>query len=763
MPGPGTDNYKFNLIGTSKAPFVGYVSSEDPTRVSPQALVRGSKNVLLRDTGNIEVRPGIKLYDEADGEQDAVVQSFDWNDKQGNTLLIRVLESGKLQFYNRASDTWYLLEEYDSNAFFFAKWWDDVEKQELLIMCNGTSSLYEWSGAMVDGVGDVDNYNTIAIANTGIVNAISFGSTSNEPVIPFTTAVSNAASATNRKSAIVLDANPTGSSTLLSVTVSSDAPFVSGTFWVQFVDALSTPISDTFSQVLIGPTKEDTVQRLLSLFNDPSANTATQKGFVDSDILTIINDYLTFTAVPSLESATEDTFAEAGFTDRGTIVVGNTTYTYDLVAGRWLVNISGTPDTNDFAYAGVVETTNTPDADFENDFILVLNNQLICCSFMSRIIYISADDDYTDFTNSGDLVPGDPDFAILDEYPTGGITRGSSAYIGGGKSTWYEVTPNTPTTYVASVGATVITEVKKFVGSGLTAPLGANFVTSFGEDIVYLGQDHQLRTLGFYRNFSAQKSPSLSLAVRQELIEEDFTGGCVRAIDEYIYIVAPVSGRTYLYEIKDDVDEVGNITSRKNWQPPQDWNISRLAIVDGIAHGYSAENPQLYQLWDTNQWHDDTSDANTFAPYTCVARFGYRQFADRDDLGSFDKVYYEGYILPNSDLQANVYYDYRGATAIEESVLSSETVNPVLFGNTGVVTIGGDLIGETTIGGGLRDVDYANNLQKFRVITNVEVKDCFEYQIELVSEAPDSRWELIATGANESLSTDEPVNLQLTT
>lgn len=757
------DDFGFNLIGTYKTPFVGYISSEDPTRTSPQALVRGSQNTILKDTGNIENRPGKKRYDPADNTQDPVVSSFDWNDVDGNTLLVRVLESGKLQFYHTPDETWYLLGTYTGTDFSFAKWWSTYELKEYLVMVHGTTDLLMWSGAMTDGVGAVNESNSILLSETGPVEDLSFSYFNLDGEI----STSVDWNQTIGYAGIVLNENPPNGS-ILGITFTSTAPFPSTTGYIQFVDALTSPVDDEYCQILIGATKEATTANLLGIFTAPSSNTATQKGFVDADVISAFQLLDSYEIVPSLESANDTTWNENGFVNGGNIIVNGVEYTYTLVADRWLINISGTPPEDTFAYAGIVVTENTPSSDFTNDFVLVLNNQLIVCSYTSRIVYISSNQDdtgtgYTDFVNSGDLVDGDPDFAVLDEFPLGGTTRGDSAYIGAGVSSWYELTPNTPIQYVASVNpATVATKVTKFTGAGLTAPKGFNFVTTWGEDIVYLGQDNQLRTLGFYRNINVQKSPSLSIAVRDELKSIDFTGGCVRAIDEYIYIVSPVTGKTYLYEIKDDVDEVGNITSRRNWQPPQTWNISRMSIVDGIVHGYSAENPQLYQLFETDQWRDDTGVEDVFSPYISVARFAYKQIGERNKLGVFDKVFYEGYIAPFSDLQANVYYDYRGATFLSAKVLSDGTNTPVLYGGDGITLIGGALIGNTTIGGGRRDIDYSNGLPKFRAITNVDKNNCFEYQIELVSEQLDSQWTLIATGANEQLVTDNPVNIQLT-
>jgi hypothetical protein len=756
MASQSNDAFQFDLIGAEKSDFLGYMSSEDPTKVAREMMIRGSQNVLLRDNGNIGPREGKLRYDPADNTDDGVVASFDWQDVDGDQILVRVLESGSLQFYRESNQTWYTIAEFpDATDFSFAKWWDNVNAKELLLMANGANAIYAWPGGTTDGVGEVNSGNSIYSTLSFSISSLSF---TNIP--DGIQAVTYDPPVGDIEMAIVFEAQPDAGQFLV-FDIASTAFGLAETSFIEFVDALGSPATPNVAQVLIGATKEATAANVLALLQDPSADSATQVGWDDTNTVTMI-DFSTYALVDALESGNDQTWLEQGFIDNSSIIIDGVTYTYDLVAGDYLVNISAIPPQDTYGYSGLTTTSSVPTTDYAVDFILVLSNQLATFSFTDRVVYLSSDTDYTDFSNAGDYVPGDPDFVILDEFPTGGIVRGDSMYVGSGNANWYEITPNSPIEYVATVGRLVIIKVTKFVGAGLTAPLGPNFITTLGEDIIYIGQDNQLRTLGIYRNVVQQKSPALSLAVREELKDEDFTGGCLRAIDEYTYLVAPLSGKVYMYEIRDDVDEVGNITADRHWQPPQILNISRLAIVNGEVHGYSSSTPQLFQLRNTNIWHDQTSVTGQQSPYISVARFAYSHFGDRNRLGVFDKVYYEGYIEPYSDLRANVYYDYRGATRLEENVLSSTDSTPVLYGGEGIVLIGGATIGNTTIGGGRRDLDYGP-LPKFRAITNVVKDNCFEYNIELVSEEVDARWEIISLGANAQAVTDNPVNIQLST
>lgn len=750
------DNYDFNLVGTEDRPFLGYVSAEDPTRMSPQFMVRGSQNVLLENSGDIVNREGIKRYDPADNADNPVVSSFDWNDADGDLLLTRVLRDGEFQFYRQSNQTWYTIGEYPDNTnFSYAKWWDLENSRELLIMCNSTSDLYAWSGASTEEVGAVLVNQSLLLSGGTVVAAVAL-TVSNTDKLLFSNNI-EPNDITSYLGLVLTDNITVAEGAFISMNITADSPFVSsGNFGIFFVDTFPAP-NASITYIKIGANSVETIANLHSYFSNPASDSANVQVATNVDISDAIDYLSSKSIVNSLENGNGESFAEQGFLSPGVINVDGVAYPYNVVVENYLVGVTGTPTEGTYGFQDIVVTTNTPDEDFTNDFLLCLNNQLIACSYTSRIVHISFNEDYTVFTQTGDLIFGDPDFAILDEFPKGGTTRGDAAYIGAGQSSWYEIAPNTTIAYTASQARTVYTKVTKFSGAGLTAPLGFNFVGNLLEDIVYVDQQNQLRTLGIYRNIVQQKSPSLSLLVRKELQEEDFTGGCLRSVGEYTYLVAPRSGKTYLYEIRDDVDDMGNISSDRHWQPPQVWNISRIAIVNGIPHGYSNTNPQLYQLFETGIWHDETSVEGVQAPYISRARFAYRSY--RDELIKFDKIYYEGYILPQSDLQATTYYDYQGSTYIENKVISSHTIAPIEYTNDETDLIGDSLIGDETIGGGSLDPNYPITIPKFRVINNVQINDCFEYQLELFSEALDSQWVLVALGGNEKKSVNEPIQL----
>lgn len=775
--GAVNDKFKFALTGNRDVPFLGYNSQQDPTNLSSQYLVGGSKNVYLTNTGTVEVRPGLKRIGDIDISQDGIVASYEFETAGGVSLPIRVLQSGTMQF--RFSDVWYDLKTFDNSRFIFSLWWDDANKKEELIMVNGDSNLYMWTGAFIPAVGATTSGTSIFMQSTNAaVNVLSLRSTddsvnvgSNSPQSP---------DGTENMAAIVFDINPPVGS--ITYAIASDGPSKSGTVTIVLAPTLPGGMSTTSATVLIGSTKEDTLANLLAFLNNPGGSSAGYVGITDADTITAIG-YQSYASVSSLRTGGDTTWDELGFVNSGpsdpdpTIVVDGIDYTYDVIAGNYLVNISGVPTEGDAGYQGIVTTEDTPTADGANDFIVTLNNQLFVGSYSSKVIYISADNGYTDFTNLGDLISGDPDFAIIDELPTGMVVKGQAVYIFAGSSNTYLLTPNVSVPIEQPISgsvshALVVTTVDKQVGAGKSAAISQEFITTVGTDIIYLAQDHQLRQLGIVRNIVTQKTPSLSKMIRQELIDEDFTGGSIRAVDEFTYITSVVSGRTYLYQVRDDVDNIGNLTSTRLWQPPQEWGISTVAVIDGVVYGYSSTNPQIYQLWDTDQWHDD-SIQDVPSPYECTARYAYENNGLKTGLVEFDMCYYEGYIAPNSALTGRIRFDYLGGTknddqdGVQDVVISSLDEpggngnegqhGMVLFAGESDAELGVSIVGTDQIGG---TIDALKGFPKFRVIQDILEIDVFEYQVELYSYEADSRWSVKCFGVNASQSVNNPVFLR---
>jgi hypothetical protein len=326
-------------------------------------------------------------------------------------------------------------------------------------------------------------------------------------------------------------------------------------------------------------------------------------------------------------------------------------------------------------------------ANFTNDFINVIGNQLYVGCYKSRTVYCSGSDDYTKFAVPSLRAPGDPDIFVLDSNARGATSRTGqkgNAILFGSQGDSYAIQRNAQV-FTSANGATSyiyeLDSVDKATSSDLSSPLGQDFISSIGDTIIFLDQNNQLRQFGTLRNLVTPVYPILSLDIYDELTQCDFTGGHLRAVAEQagetVYITAPITGVTYIYQIGYKIDPLGNLSASRIWQPPFIWNVSRIAVIDGVSYGHSNANPQLYQLWNTLQWHDDSPSGEL--PYDCIMRMAYRNGGRRQGKNNFDKVYVEGYIADGTKLYGNVYFDYQGSTSHRKPRLECDGNHPDIY------------------------------------------------------------------------------------
>jgi hypothetical protein len=272
------DNWDFKLVGLGTgSPFGGYISAADRTTIGRRFLVKGSKNVYVKNSGTIANRPGLKRRGAADATVADTKESFEWDTSLGAQRVLRV-NNGKLQvesdIVTAASYVWYDLFTLTNTRAIFDTWWDNTAKKDIMLWCDGTTSMKSWSG----GLGKVAS----ATANT-----------------------------------IVL-----------------------------------------------------------------SSSVATQ-----------------------------------GFdTTSGIVLVGGVEYTYTGSTGSTLTGV--TPDASALTADSVVlqkvtTDTDTVGSDYEVDFIKVVNNQLVACSESSRLVYISKNTDWDDFSKSSPRATGEGDTHLV--------------------------------------------------------------------------------------------------------------------------------------------------------------------------------------------------------------------------------------------------------------------------------------------------------------------------------------------------------------
>lgn len=458
--------------------------------------------------------------------------------------------------------------------------------------------------------------------------------------------------------------------------------------------------------------------------------------------------------------------AVAGFASAGTVVINGHTYAYTGITGNTLTGVSGNASAEavgSVAFSQILTVTSfTSGPTAPIDFIKVVSNQLYAGSYTSQTVYMSKNTSYTDFSFSATRLTGEGDIILLDSTPTGiGQASGVAAIFYGtshlAQITFTQITVGTTLSEQTNIG-------KVFLGNNCAA-LAHEFINQLGGNILFLTQSNQLFTYGLFTNLFAAKPVMLSQDVADELAEENFTGGQLSVQSDrrgdVVYINAPASGKTYLYQERSTLNALGQVQTERLWQPPQTWNITRIDSIDGSVVGFSNSNPQIYYLWDTGQWHDDAPSSSV--PYQSIALFSYQNIGRRQGKLSFDKIYWEGYLTTNSHLYGGVYYDYEGSKGVISPIINDPTSlltdgsggTPIqLFSGVQPPSLGDASLGDNPLGDGLNiEPDDQAMLPKFRCITGVQLINCFEYALMAYSSNLDARWELLAFGTNMTLAT----------
>lgn len=712
-PTTSAKNFEFNDITTD---WVGYDSSRDKTNINKNLMVFGSQNVYKKLSGNISVREGQKRLGVADGTISPVSSEFVWNTSFNATYIMVVSKGG---LYVVVNDIWYFLKAFTQTRFVFDRWWDDTEKKDRVLFVNGTSNLYSWSGGF-----------TTVSGLSGVVTAINSTPT---------------AGGTGYSIGDILTITTGG----LGATVTVEEVDNSGS-------VTSVLITTGGSGYTIGTGKAT---------SGGSGTGAT------IDITTV--------ASPSSTTLTKQdvtkSWAQAGFSSTSgeeSIVINGVTYTY--TGGTNTPTLTGvSPDPSGIANGitaiqSVIFSENTPAAGFNNDFIKVINNQAYVGSYSSVQVYISSSADFTNYTIPDPRAPFDPSLVVLDGLAKGIGVRQGNAYIGFGSGSWAIVTfTNTtdPTT-----GATTQTQsVDIRPVANLQAPYAHEFIDTVGDSLVYLAQDQQVRLFGDTNNLFTPAYPSFSQEIATELTFQNFKGGGLKCIGEFTYITVPQEGKTYLYQVRQSINALGNNIAERIWHSPFIWNVTRVDEINGTIIGFSNSNPQIYQLWGTDQYHDD-SPSNEPLPYECIFATSYRGEQRRQGLWSFDKAFSEGYLTPGTPLNLMMNYNYNGALRAATVVVNSNQNPAYIFtpNTQSLPSLGDDSLGDDPLGDALNDDgnnDNGNglgNLVKFKRINSLNILNVFEWQPVYNSFAVDAQWEILATGTNSALVREQDATFLIT-
>ena len=674
------DENNFKTISS----FKGYVDKPELTNLDPRYLVPGSINCIVDYASRVISRPGYTLFGAAENGGNGIRSSYEWVTSTGKEFALRV-HDGKLEFY--WNNVWNLLKSgYPTNDMSFTKIWDNTEKIDVMKYVIGDTNTYKWSG----GVAKIASATATTITKQG--------------VIPGATTIAFVAGTPGTVAATITDSGNgfvTAGFAIGDTLYVTGSPLNSRNFTIALVTA--GIITLIMSDVLVS----ESAGASITVHNG-------EPTWATSRFLTAATRSIIYAGVVYTYTGGESTATLTGltFTPYASITIGDPVWQSVIVTAN--------PSPAIPAY-------------FKADLIATQLNQLILASTKSREVYISATDDYTDFTLTSPRAPGDPALVTMDDYctcivPMDNIAQTTSSVIfGGGKNEFFQLSYQLSQDNTSELVRMI--KFKTANGSGL---ISRGAITSVKNATVYVSREPAMDTLANIQNNDRNAVP-LSDLIKNTFDRYDFTGSHIKYWKRAIYLSIPTAGIVLIYDLM-----------RSLWQPPWTMPIGRFAVIGDWLYGHSSVSNETYKLYD------GTNDNGVFIPQ--VARFAYNNGGVRSLLKQETGYWSDGYITPDSELLMTKYYGFDGKdgkkimTIDGQDFADTNTGSPMGTEPIGVLD-GLPLIPNYPLYG----------MNRFYQDDTMSMIDYLENFVEYKMNSLDGQFAIVSHGSNQESSQTAPV------
>lgn len=664
----------------------GYVNNREITNLEGHFLVKGSKNTKIVNGEKVVIRPGYEVLGAAADVNNGILGSIDW---KTNTNVYRNIRSYWANGNDKAElEVWWnnawtrIKNGFESARFEFVPWWSPDELMDLLLMVNGDDTVRMWSG----GIAEVASVTANTITKKGYL------------------------------AATTISFNDNGASP--DTIEDSAAGFITAGFAVGDMIEITGSTSNNGVYEIKAITAS-----IITLGNDPS----------------LITEAAGASVVVGWEN--NDTWAKSRFlvsTSNRSVRIGGIDYTY--TGGENTGTLTGL--TRDPLADGVVagDTIMQTVMEYEpaaldgeqNNFIEVFNNHVVVGSYTSRRIFLSKNDDFSDFAYTTPLrKPGEGFILTFDSTPNTVVPDEDELYVSAGDDDWYRVFMELNND---QQGETVI--IKKLKTAPGQAALGPAAVARVKNYIAYISQAKAVDSLGSVENITGVQSLNLSDPIRDDMLAYDFTNAHIRYWRESVFIALPAELKVLEFDMRYNY-----------WQPPYDIPVGRIAIIDDELCGHSATTNETYKL--------ETGNNDNGVPIDWVAAFGYENFGSRFMLKNFSETGHELYMSRSTEVTKTINYEYKGAAGSLDFLITAADNDATVFVPATGGPLGSVSLGEQPLGGDEIDV-----LVKKREINRAALKDFFERQVIFSGDGLDDQFELLAYGENIHLSENVPANIK---
>ena len=452
------------------------------------------------------------------------------------------------------------------------------------------------------------------------------------------------------------------------------------------------------------------------------------------------------------------TWAEAGFSATGSIVIGGVSATYSGGAGTTTltgvsVDFSATSVGAVVHQAVVTRTLASMTAILATFSPTVIGcgrqNQVYLGAANSNNLYISKVNDYTNYTfttpvrlvGEGDLIPLDapPVKFIAQENKEGELSY--DMWISEGTSQWSIIR----STLSSDLTSETLQHIR-LKTAPLQGAMSERLAAKMKNHIIFAAADNTINALGYISYQYVPVMQDISYPIIDDQNSYDLSNGSIFYHKNYIYEAVPEHGLIRIYNMTDQTQEqfsnynpIEQIDAQQPWfwEAPIGYPISGFYVTEtGDLYGHSFTTSESYKLFTGGSFNGQD--------ITAQAVFAFDDKEDRTQNKGSNEVWIEGYIQQNTDLMCTIAGDLDTFQTSQTVTVEGDDSSYVAYGS-GANAIGKNHLGAAPLGGSTP----SNSLPAwFHVAkTYVQVPSYLE-QISFYSKGVDLMWKLLCFGTN---------------
>lgn len=655
----------------------GYISNGEITNLSGQYLVQGSRDVLIkRDAqggrGKVVSRFGYELLGAAKTLNKRIASEYVWQSSTGVERPLRRYHDELEVLYDGAWRR--VIDGLTGERMRFASYWVTGEQIDVLLMVEGTDTIREWSGS----IAEIAEVTTTTLSKKGYYGASTIAFDSSDRTL------------TDSASKFLTYGFAAGDTIIVSGSAANDGRYIIDTVTAS---TITLSADDTLSDELAGASV--VVKLPVGTWAEARAFASGTRKFTIDGI-----DY-TYT----------------GGEDTGTLTGVSAS--------------SGNPSSNgvtvgDLAIQTVRAYTPATLDDYAIDLVSAFQNHAVYGSHSSRVVYVSKNNDFDDFTETTPRAPGEGFEIVLDAPPTAIVPTSQALYISAGRDYWYRIT-----LALSADNAAEAIEVERLQTAAGQAALNQEAVIPLKKSIAFLSAEGVLEELATVEEVRTPSRLPLSHDIKDDLLAYDRTDAHAHYHLGVIYLTLPNESVTLAYDVEQGF-----------WQPPQFLALSSTSVIAEVLCGHSSAGNESYTLF--------TGLTDNGAPINHVAAFGYDRFGLDLWAKTADEFAAELYLNAATILTDRVVYDYLGASGSKDFLIDGSD-DRITFIPNDSISLGTNPLGVHPLGSANAPIPA---VAKVRVVNTTQALDFYERQ--RVFSSVGGYFEILGYGENAQQSENEP-------